>query len=324
MLLRMPAGTQVAVLEMGMSTPGELRRLAEIAAPDVGVLLNVGRAHLEHFGSLEGIARAKAELFEEMDERAIGIFNQDDDLVRGIADTFGGFHFTFGIERSADLEATEVTPEGLSGTRFVVRHRGARLPARIDFVGTHHVYNLLAAVSAGYMLGCDLEGMLERGASVSPLPGRGERMMLPSGAQLIDDTYNSNPSALRRAITALVAAATPGARRVLVTGDMLELGGQGPDAHREAGRLAAEARLEVVVAVGPLSAGTAEAVREAGAGQVLHFADSEAAAAPVAELVGPGDTVLVKGSRGMRMERVVQALRAAVVEDARGTDAPDR
>jgi len=121
-----------------------------------------------------------------------------------------------------------------------------------------------------------------------------------------------------------VAAATPGARRVLVTGDMLELGGQGPDAHREAGRLAAEARLEVVVAVGPLSAGTAEAVREAGAGQVLHFADSEAAAAPVAELVGPGDTVLVKGSRGMRMERVVQALRAAVVEDARGTDAPDR
>ena len=153
--------------------------------------------------------------------------------------------------------------------------------------------------------------MLERAAGVRPLPGRGERIELPGGIRLIDDSYNSNPSALRRAIGALRAAAARGSRTVLVTGDMLELGDYGSEAHREAGVQAADARLDVVVAVGELSASTAEAAREHGVGQVIHVEDSGSAAKTVAGLVRTGDTVLVKGSRGMRMERVVQALRGA-------------
>ncbi|MGD8377222.1 MAG: UDP-N-acetylmuramoyl-tripeptide--D-alanyl-D-alanine ligase [Acidobacteriota bacterium] len=307
-LLRMPASTHVAVLEMGMSYAGELRRLTRIARPDVGVLLNVGRAHLQNFVSVQEIAQAKAELFEEMGSGGTGIFNADDELVRRVADRFSGFTFTFAIDRDADLRATRVTPEGFAGTRFRVVHGNAGIEGRIPFLGVHHVYNALAALAVGYMLGGDLAGMMESLEQIAPLPGRGERLQLPGDIRLIDDTYNSNPAALRRAIGALVAAAPAGSRRVLVTGDMLELGDHGPAAHQEAGRHAAEARLEVVVAVGPLSEQTAESAGEGGVATVVHLPDSEEAAAAVADLVRPGDTVLVKGSRGMRMERVVQAL----------------
>jgi len=313
-LLRMPAGTQVAVLEMGMSYAGEIRRLTEIAAPDVGVLLNIGRAHLANFGSPEEIVSAKAELFEGMGSRGTGIFNADDDRARRVADSFEGFVFTFGIDRPADLEASQVTPEGFSGMRLNIRHGGSVWPAQLGFVGVHHVYNLLAALAAGYMLGCDLPGMIERVGRVAPLAGRGERFELPGGMRVIDDTYNSNPAALKRAIGALAAAAPAGSRRVLVTGDMLELGEYAPEAHREAGRAAADARIEALVAVGPLSEGTAEAARERGVQEVTHFPESGAAAAAVSSWARPGDTLLVKGSRGMRMERIVSALRGSTQE----------
>jgi UDP-N-acetylmuramoyl-tripeptide--D-alanyl-D-alanine ligase len=313
-LLRMPAGTQVAVLEMGMSYAGEIRRLTEIAAPNVGVLLNIGRAHLANFASQEGILNAKAELFEGMGSRGTGIFNADDDRARRVADSFEGFVFTFGIDRPADLEASQVTTEGFTGMRLNIRHGGSVWPAQLGFVGVHHVYNLLAALAAGFMLGCDLPGMIERVGMVTPLAGRGERLELPGNLRVIDDTYNSNPAALRRAIGALAAAAAAGSRRVLVTGDMLELGEHGPEAHREAGRVAADARIEALVAVGPLSEETAEAARERGMKEVTHFVDAGAAAAAVSSWVRPGDTLLVKGSRGMRMERIVSALRNSMQE----------
>ena len=320
-LLRKPAGSHVAVLEMGMSYPGEMRRLAEIARPDVGVLLNVGRAHQKNFVSPQAIALAKAELFEVMGSHGTGIFNADDDLVRRVADQFSGFTFTFGIDRTADLMAEDVRAEGFEGMSLRVKHGGKSLPCRIGFVGVHHVYNLLAALAAGYMLGCDIQGMLQRVEALTPVAGRGNRIELPDGTRLIDDTYNSNPAALRRATAALAAAAPWGSRRVLVTGDMLELGDHAEEAHREAGRVAGEARLELVIAVGPLSAETAHAAREAGAGEVLHCADSEAAAAALVTLLQAGDTVLVKGSRGMHMEHVVQTLqrKGAAASSARGS-----
>ena len=308
-LLRMPAGAQVAILEMGMSYPGELRRLAEIASPDVGVLTNVGMAHMANFGSLEEIARAKEELFEGMAGKGTGIFNADDEHGKAMADRFGGFTFTYGIEQGADLMAEGIRQHGLEGTELTIRHADRTWPVRIGLSGLHHVYNLLAALSSGFMLGCDMDTMVERAAGLAALPGRGELLELPGGVQVLDDTYNSNPAAVRRALSALVTVAASRGRRILVTGDMLELGSHGPGAHQDVGRLAGDARIEVVVAVGPLSAETARTAREAGVGEVVHCEDSREAARAVAALVRAGDTVLVKGSRGMKMERVVQRLR---------------
>jgi len=311
-LLRMPAGTQVAVLEMGMSVPGELRRLSAIAAPDVSVLTNVGMAHRANFESLDDIAAAKEELFQEMGGRGTGVFNADDERCRAIAERFGGYRFTFGMQQDADLSASQVKVESLSSTSLVVTHGTHQWPLQIRLAGVHQAYNLLAALSAGYMLGCDLEWMIERAGILAPLPGRGSTLRLAGDVLLLDDTYNSNPAALRRAMTTLSSAATPGSRRVLITGDMLELGDEAAREHREAGRLAGESGIEVVLAVGPLSAGTAEGARESGAGVTLHCADAEDAGAVAVSLVQPGDTVLVKGSRGMRMEQVVQCLEEAL------------
>ncbi len=315
-LLRMPAGTQVAVLEMGMSVPGELRRLSAIATPDVSVLTNVGMAHRANFDSVDAIAAAKEELFQEMGGRGTGVFNADDEHCRVIAEHFGGFRFTFGMQRDADLTASQVRVESLSSTSLEVWHGDHRWPLQIRLAGVLHVFNLLAALSAGYMLGCDLEWMTARAAVLAPLPGRGSTLRLAGDVQLLDDTYNSNPAALRRAMTTLSSAATSGSRRVLITGDMLELGDEAAREHRDAGRLAGESGIEVVLAVGPLSAETAEGARESGAGVTLHCADSEDAGAAAVSLVQPGDTVLVKGSRGMKMERVVQCLEQALGVDS--------
>jgi UDP-N-acetylmuramoyl-tripeptide--D-alanyl-D-alanine ligase len=310
-LLRMPAGTKVAVLEMGMSVPGELRRLSAIAKPEVSVLTNVGLAHRANFASLDEIAAAKEELFQEMGGRGTGVFNADDAHCRAIAEHFGGFTFTFGMQQDADLTASQVQVEGPSATSMVVTHGDHRWPVRIGLAGIHHAYNLLAALSAGFMLGCDLEWMIGRANELTPLAGRGSVLQLTGDVHLLDDTYNSNPAALRRAMATLLAAARPGSRRVLITGDMLELGDEALPAHREAGRLAGESGIEVVLAVGPLSAETAQGAQEAGVAVAVHCADSEDAGATAVSLVQPGDTVLVKGSRGMKMERVVQCLQEA-------------
>jgi UDP-N-acetylmuramoyl-tripeptide--D-alanyl-D-alanine ligase len=311
-LLRMPAGTQVAVLEMGMSVPGELRRLSAIATPDVSVLTNIGMAHRANFDSVDAIAAAKEELFQEMGGHGTGVFNADDEHCRAIAERFAGFRFTFGMQLDADLIASHVKVEGLSSTSLEVRHGDHRWPLQIGLAGVHHAYNLLAALSAGYMLGCDLEWMTERAVVLAPLPGRGSTLHLAGDVQLLDDTYNSNPAALRRAMSTLSGAATSGSRRVLITGDMLELGEEAAGEHREVGRLAGESGIEVVLAVGPWSAETADGARQSGVSVTLHCADSEEAGAAAVSLVQPGDTVLVKGSRGMKMERVVQCLEEAL------------
>ncbi len=315
-LLRMPAGTQVAVLEMGMSVPGELRRLSAIATPDVSVLTNVGMAHRANFDSMDAIAAAKEELFQEMGGHGTGVFNVDDEHCRAIAERFGGFRFTFGMQQDADLSARRVKVESLSGTSLEICHGDHRWPLLIRMAGVHQAYNLLAALSVGYMLGCDLEWMTARAGVLAPLPGRGSTLRLMGNVQLLDDTYNSNPAALRRAITTLGSAAAPGSRRVLITGDMLELGDEAAREHRKAGRLAGESGIEVVLAVGALSAETAEGARESGAGLTLHCNDSEEAGATALSLVQPGDTVLVKGSRGMKMERVVQCLEETLGVDS--------
>ncbi|HEU4401027.1 MAG TPA: UDP-N-acetylmuramoyl-tripeptide--D-alanyl-D-alanine ligase [Candidatus Polarisedimenticolia bacterium] len=309
-LARLHDDRQVAVLEMGMSTRGEIARLAEIADPDVGVILNVLRVHLEHFGSLAKIAAAKGELFQGMRRDAVAIYNADDRHAARLGAAFPGRRLAFGLEtRKADLNAAAITAEGLDATRFTLRRGREQRDVRLRIAGRHNVYNALAAAAVGTALDLDLETIAAGLETFAPAAMRGVLHRLAGGPELLDDSYNSNPAAMEKAI-ALLSEATPRGRRVLVAGDMLELGPYGTRAHTLLGEQVAASGLDLFVAVGPLCRRAADAARAHGAKEVRHFDDSQTAAPFVAEICRAGDLLLVKGSRGMRMERVVQAVLA--------------
>jgi len=308
-----------------MSFHGELSRLAEIADPDIGILTNISGVHLAHFRDVDDVADAKAELFAGMRDNTIGIFNNDDDRCRRILEAFQGYAFTFGIDRPADLAASDYRMEGLDGSSFEVAHgrNGStrRLRVKTRFIGLHHVYNALAAMSAGYMLGIDLEAMAARLADLEPLGMRGRVLKLKESVRVLDESYNSNPAAMRFALLVLAGAAPPlaGGRRVLVMGDMLELGEGEIAAHHEVGRAIAASGADVVIGVGPLAreaVRVVEAERGASAApQTRWFEKVEEAAPAVAGLSRTGDLILVKGSRGVGLEKVVAALRERFSEE---------
>jgi UDP-N-acetylmuramoyl-tripeptide--D-alanyl-D-alanine ligase len=307
-LLRMPDDSEAAVLEMGMSYHGEITRLVEIGDPDVGVILNVLRVHLEHFGRLEKIAEAKGELFKSMRREAIAIYNADDPPTAKLGREFPGRTIPFGLASgSVEVAAEEVALDGLDGSRFVLRIGAERAPARLAAPGRHNILNALAAAAVGLAVGIDTPAIARALGSVRPAAMRGVLHHLRGDIELLDDSYNSNPAAMQRVIE-MLAEAPPGRRRVLVSGDMLELGPYGKRAHTRLGERVVEAGIELFVAVGPLHEGAAAA---AGGGptEVHHFADSDSAATFVASAVRTGDLVVVKGSRGTAMERVVRALR---------------
>jgi UDP-N-acetylmuramoyl-tripeptide--D-alanyl-D-alanine ligase len=308
-LLELEDHHQVAVLEMGISSHGEMTRLAEIADPDMGVLTNVHGAHLEFFSGPDDYACAKAELFAAMRANTTGIFNNDDERSRRIASSFGGYAVTFAMDAAADFTASGYRSEGLGASAFEVRHGGRRVPVRLRFGGAHHAMNALAAVAAGYMLGCDLETMAGRLESLDPLAMRGRVLHLAGGVQVLDDSYNANPGGVRAAL-AVLAHTDPGAgRRIAILGDMLELGPSGPALHREVGRALAACGVQAAIAVGPLSRETAAAAREAGFAGTRTFDSIEEAIPEALKEVRPGDVVLVKASRGIGLDRVVAALK---------------
>ncbi|MFQ5701911.1 MAG: UDP-N-acetylmuramoyl-tripeptide--D-alanyl-D-alanine ligase [Acidobacteriota bacterium] len=317
-LLALRPHHQVAVLELGMSYHGELARLAEIADPDIGILTNVSGVHLAHFESVDEVADAKAELFEGMREDSIGIFNADDEHCRRIMNSFKGFAFTFGIERDADLTATRYRLQRLEGACFDVihAHNGSsrRIPVRMRFAGIHNVYNALAAMSAGYMLGIDLETTATRLADVMPLGRRGRILRLGRSVRVIDDSYNSNPMAMMYALRLLAESppADPNGRKVIVFGDMLELGKREVTAHREIGQAIAASGADLIVGVGPLAA---EALAKIPGRRTHHFGTASEAAGFLVDRIQPGDLVLVKGSRGMELEKVVSALTERLGEE---------
>jgi UDP-N-acetylmuramoyl-tripeptide--D-alanyl-D-alanine ligase len=335
-LLRMADDAQAAVLEMGMSSKGEIARLAEIADPDIGVILNVLRVHLEHFSGIDAIAAAKGELFRGMRRDAIAVWNADDPRVARLGREFPGPSIAFGLSgRGREVTAEDVTGDGVRGTRFVLRRGDVRAPVRLVLPGRQHVHNALAAAAVGFACGLEAEAIARGLATVRPAAMRGVLHRRADGAEILDDSYNSNPAAMERAIE-LLREAAPRGRRILAAGDMLELGPYAARAHARIGVLAAGAGFDLFVAVGPLmekAAAAATGGRAAGGGtggagaraggsrgaasatgrratamEVRHFADAAGAAAWLAGAVRPGDLVLVKGSRGMRMERIVRAL----------------
>lgn len=312
-LLNLPEEAKAAVLEMGMSYPGEIARLVEIADPDVGVLLNVREVHLQNFSSIDAIAEAKGELFRGMRPTATAVWNGADFRVRRLAEAFAGPKVSYAIDASADLVARDVEDDLVAGVRFRLQARGKNRGVQLSMFGRHNVENALAALAVAYSLGNDLDGAVSALASVRAAPMRGEIVRLGQRIVLVDDTYNSNPAAMSSVLSTL--GTTPWAgRKVLVTGDMLELGPRAPEFHRQVGEQAARSGVGLMVAVGPLASETLAGAAAHGVSALAAYPDSESAAAAAASLLAPDDLVLVKGSRGIAMETFVRAARTSFGE----------
>jgi len=307
-LLELEPRHRAAVLEMGMSYAGELTKLAAIADPDVGVLTNVYPVHLEHFLSVEAIADAKGELFRGMRDDAVAVYNADDPEATRVVLPFPGRKIGFGFSEKAEVRATRLDSLPSGSTRFRLSGAGEDLEPEIPFPGRHHVANALAAAAAAHAAGADGTAILRGLAKTKPLPMRGALLRMKGDVRVLDETYNSNPIALARTLETL--SRMPAARKVVAAGDMLELGPAGEEAHRAMGEEVARSGAALFVAVGDLSKHAAESARAAGLAEVRHFPDSAAAAAWTAAALRPGDLVLVKGSRGMAMERIVEAIRS--------------
>jgi UDP-N-acetylmuramoyl-tripeptide--D-alanyl-D-alanine ligase len=299
-VLAAPAETEALVLEMAMRGAGQIAELTAIAKPDVGVIVNVGPAHLEILGSIEAIAAAKAELIAGLVAGATIVLPAGEALLQ--AHLREDLHtVTFG--EGGDVALDEAHRDG----SVMVRRGGELLTLEPSFGGAHNIRNLLAAIAAAHALGVRHEGPLE--VRFSAL--RGERRTLPGGVLLIDDCYNANPMSMRAAIDEL--AETDASRRVAVLGDMLELGAEAPRFHREIGAYAGERGVALLITVGPLAA----VMREGFAGEAHSVQDAAAAAELLGGIVRAGDAVLVKGSRGVGLELVAHAL-APALEAASG------
>jgi len=304
-LLRLRPEHTAAVVELGMSAPGEIRALARVAEPDVAIITKIAPVHLEFFADEDAIAAAKAEILEGLRPGGAAVLNGDDPRLRRVGERFGGRVVWFGHDRRCDVSA-ESWLGSASGMRFDLRVEGRSFDVALPLAGPHFVSNFLAAAAAAHVLGVAPEAMVEAALGLVPGRHRGELRPLGEGVTLLDDCYNSSPAALEAAVVAL--GLLPG-RRVAFLGDMLELGPTGPALHRERGRALA-GRVDAVIGVGPLSRELVDGAREAGlpADALAHFASAAQAATAAAGIVRRGDAVLVKASRGLRLEAVVDAL----------------
>jgi UDP-N-acetylmuramoyl-tripeptide--D-alanyl-D-alanine ligase len=303
---------EIAVVELGMNHAGEISTLVRIAEPDVRVWTNVGEAHLGFFPSVDAIADAKAEIFEGASRATVLVANADDDRIARRIPRFAGHVVTFGIDRDADVRATAVRSRGIEGTDAHVTTRRGAFDLRTPLIGRANLSNVLAAAAVAIEFDVPLAAIAARAGRLAPASHRGEVLRLRDGVTVIDDSYNANPTATRRALD-ILGEAKDRSRRVAVLGEMLELGERAVELHEEIGRAAAQASVDVVVAVGGAPArALAEAAVAAGMppASVRHFGTSDEAADATAALVQHGDLVLVKGSRGVRTDRVVERLKA--------------
>ena len=309
-LLELRSRPEVAVVELGMNHAGEIRTLVGIAEPDVRVWTNVGDAHAGFFGSADEIADAKAEIMEGARPTDLLVANADDERIHARAQWFEGRILTFGVSDRAHVRASAVEHRGLAGMRATVTSPAGRFDLETPLLGTGNLLNVLAAAAVAMEMGVSPEQIAARAATLKPAAHRGELLRLPGGVTLIDDSYNSSPAALKRSLET-VAASTGSARKIAILGEMLELGAHAARLHDECGRAAAQAGLELLITVGGEGAqGLADAARNAGLHAVVHAPTSDAAAQLALQRVRPGDLVLVKGSRGIRTDLVVDRLKA--------------
>jgi UDP-N-acetylmuramoyl-tripeptide--D-alanyl-D-alanine ligase len=313
-LLKLEKGHRAAVLEMGMSAPGEIAALTLIAPPDIAVITNIRPVHLQFFEDMDGIARAKKEILDGTKPDGTAILNGDDPLVARIAESWRGRKVTFGRSPGCDVRAARVRRRGYEGLGFDLVYGRETAAVEVPFLAESVVEDFLAAAAVAYALSIPVGAVASRASSLKPQAMRGNLVSLGKGVRLLDDSYNSNPIALETALKSL--ALLPSGRRVAVLGDMLELGAKEREFHLEAGRTAALSGWDLLVTVGPLAGFMAEGAAAAGMerARIVSFADSGEAARAVPPLVAAGDIVLVKGSRSMKMERIVESLRERLGE----------
>lgn len=314
-LLRLEDADQAAVVELGMSHAGELKRLAEIAQPDVGVVTRVAPVHLEFFASVDAIALAKRELIEGLagglaGSKSVAVLNADDPRVARFAEVAPGRVVTFGFARNADFRAENIDDCGAEGSTFDFVGPQDRARLTLPLAGRHNISNALAALAAASVWGVGAAEARQVFPQLEPAGMRGRVLRYDAGFSVINDCYNSNPVALAAMIDLLLHTPVSG-RRIAAVGEMLELGPTSPQLHREAGRAAAASgKLDWIIGVQGDSESFLRGAIEAGqpTGQTQFFASSAEAAGFVRKLVARGDLLLIKGSRGVKMERIVEAL----------------
>jgi UDP-N-acetylmuramoyl-tripeptide--D-alanyl-D-alanine ligase len=317
-LLELRRGAPVAVVELGMNHAGEIRRLVSIAEPDTRVWTNVAEVHTEFFDSIEGIADAKAEILEGATEKTLLVANADDPLVMARCAAFPGRVATFSAGHQAagagvaTVTATDIQDLGLDGMQATLQTPMGNASWRLPLLGWGNLMNSLGAAAVALEFGIAPGEMADRARSLAPASHRGEILRLAGGVTIVDDAYNSNPRAVKGALRVLRAEQRFD-RRLAVLGEMLELGPSSGSLHEECGRFAAEAGLSHLISVGgEAAAALAHGARAAGMREdsVRYVPTSDEAAELAAATARPGDVVLVKGSRGIRTERVVERLKA--------------
>ena len=308
-LLKLEAEHDVGVVEMGMNHADEIRALGELAHHDLAVVTIVAPVHLEFFGSLAEIARAKYEIIETLHPGGVAVLNADDEYVSQFGRDFNGKVVTFGIRRSADVTAQKIKLNGAEGSTFELVVGSVGEPVTFPLVGEHNIYNALAAAAAAMDRGISPSQAAAALSSIAPPEKRGQVLHL-NGATIINDCYNSNPRALQAMIDTL--ASMKAQRRILVVGEMLELGPSAEALHRECGKHAAEKKIDMVVGVRGMARAVAEAA--CGSGTQAQFVETpEQAGEWLARNLRPGDAVLLKASRGVKLERALDMLQKSSV-----------
>lgn len=312
-LLALTEDHNLAILELGMNHAGEIRLLSRICSPDVGVLTNVEPAHLEFFSSVDDIAEAKGELLEYLDPKGVLLFNRDDPRVCRLAARFTGERVSFGLDSSADISIPRYRINDLERMDFELVAAGKHFHCQVGFSGRHLLYNVAAAVAIGFVKGVEPEHSLEAIQTLKPSDSRCQTLVRETrqGGRItvLDDSYNSSPAALRAVLEVVRQLKTFG-RKVLALGEMLELGETSDLRHREAGSQAAACGADLLVVVGGKAGLMADGAIGAGfpAESVFRFGDSEQAGHFLAGELRDGDFLLCKGSRGVRMERILSSL----------------
>jgi UDP-N-acetylmuramoyl-tripeptide--D-alanyl-D-alanine ligase len=308
-LLRLEPEHDVAVIEMGMNHAGEIAALAQIAAPDWAVVSNVAPVHLEFFADgIAGIARAKYELVESLPANGVAVLNCDDEYVAKFGEGMGDRAVFYGTREAADIRAVQIAEIGAEGVVFTVTAYGERASVQLRLLGRHNVHNALAAIAAGLRSGMSLA---ECTAALEGLRAGDKRGEITEwrGATLINDSYNSNPRALDAMVDALLAMPVSGdGRHIVVAGEMLELGAQGEALHTACGERMAERGIDVVIGVRGLAAALVSGAKVKGSAVAIFVATAEEAGTWLKQNLRAGDAVLLKASRGVRLERALTVL----------------
>jgi UDP-N-acetylmuramoyl-tripeptide--D-alanyl-D-alanine ligase len=306
MLCRLKERHRAAIIEMGMSGLGEIAALTRLAVPAVGLITNIGPAHLQFLGDTDTIAQAKGELLEGLHSGGTAVLNANDRYFGTLRSKFSGRIISFGLSSDADVRSDNIR-QGPDHTSFALQAGGRSLDIRIHTVGRHNVSNALAAAAAAIALDLPLE-TVQHGLEEFRTVALRSELREVKGVSIIADCYNANPGSMQAALEMLSSLRRGRGQLIAVLGDMLELGASGPEAHREVGRTAAKLGVDALITVGELGVQMAEGARKAGMARdrVVEASTTSRAAARLRELAKPGDTVLVKGSRGMRLEAVLE------------------